>query len=317
MKIAALDNGARRQVVALFGAGLIGGAVLNELRKRRRCDLLDLPFSWTHAQAQPDELQTIMAHILKAAENSGERSSIDIVWSAGKGGFSAPQAVFDAETKTLARVLEAFRRGACESPQRFRYHLFSSAGGLFEGRRLVREGDEPSPLRPYAVAKLRQEHMLTQQRDAMATVIYRPSSVYGYNGPGDRQGLITALLNAAYQRRPALVFGRPASLRDFILNDDIARFVANVILAEQPVEHAVFNLVSGAPSSISHIIREVETVTRLTVPRSYVWRADNSSDNTFHPSIAPKGLTITPLREGIGAVSRRLHRLSIQSPHAP
>ena len=317
MRIVAFDNAARRHVVAVFGSGLIGGAILNGLCKGRRCTLTnDLPFSWNDSGAHAEELKSIAAHIAEMAITDHKSTRVDMIWAAGRGGFSGPKETFDAEAQAFARVLDAFSDLSEASPHAFRFHLFSSAGGLFEGRRVVSAGMSPTPLRPYGFAKLHQEELLTAYDNAFAKVIYRPSSVYGYNRPGDRIGLVTALLNAAYHRRPALIFGRPASLRDFIFNEDIARFVVSVILGRQSDDCALYHLVSGQPSSIDRIIREAEKATRLSAPRSYVLGADNTSDNTFHPSIMPKELAITPLQTGIGMGARRLHRVSIQSPRA-
>lgn len=309
MKVFTFGEYADQRTVILFGAGLIGGALARRLSLLTASSTRDVKFDWRDHDAQKSTLEQLFQSPQMRSGTAGCASRVDIVWAAGRAAFGARQAEVDAEFDVFARSLEAIREYAPSS----RFHLFSSAGGLFEGQRLVVANTPPRPIRPYGEAKLRQENLLLRSRaDFSATVIYRPSTVYGFNAAHNRVGLVTALLRAAYHRQPALIYGRPDSLRDFISTEDIAHFVAGEIL--NPAErHEIHHLVSGVPSSIARIINEVETVTRLSVPRSYILGNDNSSDNTFHPSLAPKKLIKTALRVGIGAVARRLHHESIVS----
>ena len=58
-------------------------------------------------------------------------------------------------------------------------------------------------------------------------LIYRPSSVYGFAGPGTRFGLVAALIHNSIRHRTSRIFGNPHTIRDYVLNADVGNSSAN------------------------------------------------------------------------------------------
>lgn len=107
---------------------------------------------------------------------------VSIIWSAGVGGFNAPEAQLAEEFEAFRDVVSlanAFNERINEAVVCF--HLVSSAGGMFEGIRMVSAADLPEGRRAYAQNKIKQEEFADSALKADTGLhIYRPSSVYGY-----------------------------------------------------------------------------------------------------------------------------------------
>src|SRR3954463_11154106 len=94
----------------VFGAGLIGRAILRALRIRVDFEATDLPFDWTKPAKQRLDVEAIRAHV------TGRLAAIDrinFLWSAGKGVFFATTADVAVELQTYRDVLamaEGFAR---------------------------------------------------------------------------------------------------------------------------------------------------------------------------------------------------------------
>src|SRR5262249_7810010 len=142
---------------------------------------------------------------------------------------------------------------------RHRFHLLSSAGGLFEGQRFVDTSAKPAPRRPYGEAKLAQEERTAKLRPEVATSIYRPSSVYGFSGAGGRAGLVNTLIENTRKHCPSHIFGDSDTVRDYVLASDIGNFIAGRM--SLPIERSrTFLLASGKPSSTQEILKISEKV---------------------------------------------------------
>ncbi|MFN7166881.1 MAG: NAD-dependent epimerase/dehydratase family protein [Pannonibacter sp.] len=291
----------------MFGLGLIGHGVLQSLVKRETPALARLAFSWDSPSLQDAQFEAVGRHIADALPvDALKKRELDIVWSAGRGGFAASEAVFAAEQDTYQRVLEHFRKLTTSAGfARVRFHLLSSAGGLFEGQRHITANSPPRPERPYGFAKLKQETVLKAQFPEFIPFVYRPSSVYGYADEHSRPNLIAALLQQAILQGTATVYGGPSTLRDYVLSDDIGRFIASrVLLAPDQGETCV--LASGKPSSTFEILNQVQQVTQRQIKVRYVLGSDNVRSNSFSPSGLPENWYPTSTELGIGIAARRM-----------
>lgn len=299
--------GQTHRTVALFGLGLIGQGVLQNLLKKEAPSVARLAFSWDTPSLQDTQLETIGRHIADAAPPSPAlQKELDIVWSAGRGGFAASEAVFAAEHDTYQRVLEHFRKPTVSAGFAcVRFHLLSSAGGLFEGQRHVSADSVPRPERPYGFAKLKQESVLKEQFPEFIPFIYRPSSVYGYADEHSRMNLIAALLQQAILQGTATVYGGPSTLRDYVLSDDIGRFIASRVLRAPDKGETCF-LASGKPSSTFEILNQVQQVTQRQIKVRYVLGSDNVRSNSFSPAGLPANWHPTSSELGIGITARRM-----------
>lgn len=289
--------------VALFGSGLVGGAIVRELVSADWRVAADFPFAWDAPDQQAAQLEAISAAL---AENTDNGTRLDIVWSAGRAGFGADAATLAREHATFELAVSVLSDvAAAHFTGRARFHLMSSAGGLFEGQTQVARTTLPKPLRPYGDAKLHQEAAVAALGAMASTHIYRPSSVYGY-APGARAGLVSMLLTNALEGRVTNVFGNPNTVRDYIFTDDIARFIANRISARGSGHSTIETLASGKPTSMIEMIEAVRRLTKRHVYLQYDPRPSNALHMSFIPDALPADLKITPLQVGLSKTYNRI-----------
>jgi UDP-glucose 4-epimerase len=223
---------------------------------------------------------------------------LDCIWAAGKSGFSASDADIEKELEAYDDVLVfAMRASQLADPKSLRFHLISSAGGLFEGQRYVGRQSQPSPLRPYGFGKLEQELRLAKICDRLSPFIYRPSSVFGYS-TGGRIGLVTALIRNALHRRTSTVFGDWNTIRDYVFADDIGRYVGE-IATDRARLPGIYLLASGKPASIGEVVARVERSMQREISVRFRPSTENSSHNSFRPSALPYGWSPTNLEFAI------------------
>ncbi|KUG27220.1 udp-glucose 4-epimerase [hydrocarbon metagenome] len=263
---------------ALFGLGLIGGQVAEALCAGGYARAACLPFAWGAAPERPRELADIMA-LLEASPGR-----LDVVWSAGAGGFGMSQAAADRELADFSDVLGLARTLAGRrTPGTVRFHLLSSAGGLFEGQRDVTPHTPPAPKRTYGVLKLRQEELLARAGE-LVRIVYRPSSVYGLAGPGRRMGLIPTLMANGARYRVSTIFGTPDTLRDYVHVADVARYVARQVGDDQGTSRTLI-LATARPTSLSEVLAAVE---RTLNRKIFITYRDDRSRNTAHITFSRK-----------------------------
>jgi len=291
----------------IFGVGLIGGAIQQSVFSQYSANTSYFPFLWKQGTQQLDNRRTIRSHIFNLCNNSrGAVIHLHIIWAAGRGGFSAPLAQYSEEKSNFECILEFARElsesGICDNSH---FHFFSSAGGLFEGQRCVDQSSKPVPLRPYGIAKLEQEDALTQYPTTLSKWIYRPSSVYGFNNTLNRTGLITALIKNAITHNQSQIYGRPDTLRDYVLADDIGRFVAHRINKGDTVSQ-ISTLSSGKATSMVEILSIIRRTLHCDLYLRYISDGDNASNNTYSPHINPDGWRVTNLEVAIKIIALKI-----------
>jgi UDP-glucose 4-epimerase len=281
---------------ALFGLGLIGGQAAAALRADGYVPAACPPFAWGPAPGRSREI----ADITRLLEASPGR--LDVVWSAGAGGFGMGQAAADRECADFSDVLGMARLLAeRRAPGTVRFHLLSSAGGLFEGRRDVTPHTPPAPRRAYGVLKLRQEELLARA-EGLVRIVYRPSSVYGLAGPGRRMGLIPTLLANGARYRVSTIYGAPDTLRDYVHVADVARYLARQV-GEPGGASRTLILAMARPTSLSEVLAAVERTIKRKLFITY--RAD-ASDNTAHITFSRETWPPDWRPEGIETVVRTM-----------
>ena len=263
---------------ALFGLGLLGGRIAGSLRAAGYAVAAGLPFSWGSPPGRKDELAAIR-DVLAALPGR-----LDVLWSAGKGGFGMDRAQADREYADFCDVLDLSRSLAADRPGGgTRFHLVSSAGGLFEGQRHVTPRSLPAPRRPYGELKLRQERALAAAGE-LCGLVYRPSSVFGLPRSGGRMGLIPTLLANGARYRVTTIFGAPDTLRDYVTAGDVARYVARR-MGEAGGSPGTVILASCRPVSLSGVLAVVE---RVLARKAFLTYRPDPSDNTAHITFSPE-----------------------------
>lgn len=302
------------RTIAVFGAGLIGSAVVETLTSRASLQGETIPLSWADPALQARQLQEIEERIAamfarswgtETPSCSSEGASLAVFWSAGQAGFTATEADTMGEQSSFRAVLSMAERLARRFPEvRTLFYLISSAGGLFEGQRHVDKGAIPTPRRPYGLLKWQQEQLLLASDAPVLKRIYRLTSVYGYLRPHQRTGLISTLLLNGVRHKTSTITGLMSTLRDFIFAGDIAGFLAHALLEDDGRPQESVQLLSGGkPSSLFEIQKMVEAVIRRKIYVSYSLQPSNSADITFSLS-APPGWFPSDLRSSIGEIYR-------------
>lgn len=278
-----------RSTAALFGLGLIGARLARHLQGLGYDTAAELPFSWGKRQARGRELSDIAACLGAPGPGAQGRQRLDIVWSAGQGGFDMADDQAKRELADFGDVLDLAADMAKNPAQRaVRVHLLSSAGGLFEGQRNVTLSTPPAPKRCYGMLKLRQEQVLSQVAE-VARIVYRPSSVYGFSGPGKRMGLIPTLLANGARYQVSTIYGAPDTLRDYVSVQDAAQFMARQVEGAQGGSRTMI-LASARPTSLSEVLCAVETTLKRKIFIAYRGDAScNTAHITFSPHALPPG----------------------------
>lgn len=125
----------------------------------------------------------------------------------------------------------------------------------------IAEGQAPAPVNHYAMSKLAMEHMAWTYLDRLPIVIARP---FNYTGPGQApQFLIPKLVSHFARRAPAIELGNLHVEREF--ND--VRMVSDAYLAllAHGVSGEVYNVCSGLPYTLQHVIGVLSGITGLTM----------------------------------------------------
>lgn len=282
----------REHLCFVVGLGLIGGQIAKQLR--RHAGSLDIEIKNDLFWQDPSYCLTEILSIIER----NKCKKIDLVWSAGKSGFSATDDVMQKEYDYFATVIHGL--------DKFRdiliVNLLSSAGGLYENSRHVTDINEVSPCRPYGKWKLRQEQYLNDV--GFMSRIFRISSVYGFGPARSRAGIITTMIRNAKANKTTTVYASPHTLRDYVYHDDIANHVIQNIIDEMPLGTNV--IASGRATSIDTLKNMIKVISGKNLRISYVIDNLNSNDILFSRSILPVSLRTISLEEGIRNIYAKL-----------
>ncbi len=302
-----LGDGRPPCTIAVFGAGLLGSAVVNAIQSTVPLQAERIPLSWTDAALQGRQLQALEARIaaaLREDEGAKGMASLKVLWSAGRAGFTATEPETAVELDSFRAVLGMSERLARRFPEaRTGLYLLSSAGGLFEGQRHVDQTSPPAPRRPYGWLKLRQEQLLAASEAPITKRIYRPTSVYGYLRPQQRIGLISTLILNGLRHQVSHITAWMSTLRDFVFVEDVARFIGRLLLEDDAKgETSTAVLAHAKPFSIFEIEKMVENVLGRKIYVSYSLEPSNREDITFSYTVVPPGWHSSDLSSNISRI---------------
>ncbi|MBC7815892.1 MAG: NAD-dependent epimerase/dehydratase family protein [Planctomycetaceae bacterium] len=297
----ASDRSYGNHVIALFGVGTVGGAVTNSLISSGWRVAEDIAISWENESGRRKSLVDCGSALVSLRRMHGD-GICSFVWSAGRAGFSSGMDQVEQELDAFRDVLNLFCDVIPKLYSRSQWHHVSSAGGLFEGQRLVVASSRPNPQRPYGELKLRQEEALQVLSEA-ERVVYRLSSIFGSVRRGQRCGLIPTMAKNGVLGRLTRIVGRPGTLRDFAWTEDVANFIARAITQVRCGQTNIFLMASGRPVSISEVQRQVEKSLRRRLYVNYS-EQQNGSDITFSERAIPEDFRRTNLDDCIHRVCR-------------
>ncbi|MFT4654770.1 MAG: nucleoside-diphosphate-sugar epimerase [Patiriisocius sp.] len=282
-------------VLVVVGLGLIGQAISKQLSLHATQVALTLKekFDWRDAVE--------LSRIIKQASNAVNAKSLEIIWCAGKAGFTALESETDLEYLFFEQLVTALLRN---NSIHLCVNLISSAGGLYENSGYVQNIESISPARPYANSKLAQESLMKKLE--VDYRVYRVSTVYGFGG--SRMGLISIMLRSSIIRTPMIIYADQNTLRDYIFNTDLAITIVNDVV--YGADCGVRILASGRATSIHTLLNIVQKTTGRRVIHTFRPDGSNDQDITFslnvihHPLNQP--LNTTNLEQGIKMLASQM-----------
>lgn len=287
MNLYHLQNSKKENIAIIqFGIGLLGSAIKNKIEKGeyfKNVTTETIGFNWRDTN-EYEHLITVFFQKYKEVLQS--KKKVYIIWSAGKAGFHAEEEQVDEQFIQFKLVNRILSREFVLSNIQTQFILLSSAGGLFEGQVAVNEDSQPLPLRPYGKLKLNEENYIKENNLYNEIQILRISSVYSIEVLNKRKGLIQVLMENGLQNRVSYIFGNESTLRDYVLDEDIASFIANSIYTEEFEE--INFIVSGKPSSIFEIRKSIEKVLGKRLYTVYSTIKTNSLNISFTSSVVAK-----------------------------
>lgn len=237
--------------VALFGAGLIGSALLARAHALGVGAGVTMSWDWGADASQRQ------SQVAEAARRLAGEDRLDLIWSAGRAGFGADASACASELASFAVVVELCARLRAARPERpVLLHLLSSAGGVYEGSGEVGPDTPVAPLRPYGELKLAQETLACSRLGRDGVAIYRPSAVFGWTRHG-RRGLIMTLLANGLGYRVTTIVGRADSTRDFLWVRDLADWMMRG-LCDPARPGRCWILAAGRSRSMAEVLHAVE-----------------------------------------------------------
>jgi UDP-glucose 4-epimerase len=182
--------------------------------------------------------------------------------------LGAPAETFRINTFGTAQLLEAARQAHV---RRFVLASTCAVYGNLPGRQ--DEGAPTAPLVPYAASKLMAEQWVQVYTRAFGVegVILRYFNVYGPRQRADSpySGVLARWCAAVAAGEPCRVFGDGAQTRDFVSVHDVAR--ANLMAANGAdwAWGGVYNVATGASSSLNEVLAALDSVAPGRVMRRY------------------------------------------------
>ena len=296
------------------GAGFIGSHIADALVKRGdQVRILD-----NLASGSPDNLRAIQD---KVELIHGDVCTLDDVCGAMRGAdFVIHQAAVVSVTKSIADPISTHRITAggtlnvlmaARDMHVKRVVCASSAAVYGDNVHLpLRETELPTPLSPYAVAKLASEHYAAAfaHTHGVSTVCLRYFNVYGprQDAASEYAGVIAKFVALARQNKTPTIFGDGEQTRDFIYISDIVQ--ANLLACHaERANGSVLNIASGQSVSLLqllHIIQEHfhSDTTTTTTPTFAPARSGDIRHSAASIELARQLIGFEPqirLREGL------------------
>lgn len=235
--------------------------------------------------------ESVLGAIAECLPNENKDFDLDIIWAAGKQGFSASNDDMADEYRVYQAVISSLNE---RFQDRLSVRLISSAGGVYEGAGIISHIEQVNPVRPYGVFKLKQEKLLDDL--GVRASVYRLSSVYGHHSSQSRVGLISALMASALTVTPATIHASESTMRDYLYNRDVAREVVKDLSRDHP---RLKLLAAGTSISVDSLIKLISSLMGRKARVIYRANSENNSDMVFGPSLIPEGFSVTSIQQGV------------------
>lgn len=296
--------------------GLLGTAVSRVLARRGPLWRPGSAVPWGTPEA-PARLVAAATQLVGDAGDGGWQ----VVWCAGAGVPSTPEARLREEERAFATMLDALP--AAGQHPRGALFVASSAGGVHAGSSHppFTELTPTRPLAPYGESKLRVEQLAGAwgRRTGHPVVVGRLSNLYGVGQDLRKaQGLVSHLCRAQLLRQPVSLYVSTDTVRDYLWADDAA------LLVHDALQRARTRAEQGHAEVSTHIMA-TEQGTTIGALLGELRRVHGRSPQVVHVASAasawqPRDLRFrsvvdgmprrsrTPLPVGVAGVLRHLVR---------
>ena len=298
--------------LVLGGAGFIGSHLAEALLQAgHRVRIFDRPhLDRLPAFLQRGEFEVFTGDFLNPRTLSPALDGSEIVFhlvSTTLPKTSNDNPMYDVESNVMGtlRLLELCRQ------QRVRKVVFASSGGTVYGvpRSVPIDESHPTdPLCSYGIHKLAIEKylQLNHRLHGLDYCVVRPANLYGPRQRLDiAQGAVAVFLDRALRGKPIQVWGDGSVVRDYLYVGDAAEALLKAATFEG--EPRLFNIGSGAGTSLRQLIQEIEALLGRALPVEYT--AARSLDvpaNVLDASLARRHLGWAP-RTSLAEGLRRTH----------
>lgn len=294
--------------VLVFGAGgFIGRRVVECLAERGiKVRAVDLAFQDAQEPANHVLVERVVGNITDEPFVASVSQLCDTVVYLASNSLPA-SANFDLAGEVQAHVRAVVKVAEICDAQGVERFVFASSGGTVYGtdsNRPLRETDGTFPRNAYGASKLAIEHFLRilGALRRMKTVSLRISNPFGEGQVANRgQGFIAAAMQHAAAGETLTLWGDGSAVRDFIYVGDVAEAILAACFynGEQPV----INVGAGQGHSLNEIVRQIETVSSVSLALSYqMSRSFDVSKNVLDINLAMSELNWRPsltLTEGL------------------
>lgn len=277
----------------LIGKGLIGSAIEKFLSTDMNL-LQEFKMDWSDVDGSIKRFKALPISFEKY-------DKLEIIWSAGKAGFLASEEETAIEKRNFSKWISVLQM--LNKQQNIRLWLMSSAGGLHEGQVCVNEQSGLSIKRPYGELKLYQERLIEQSFKNF--VICRISSVYTTYNLDGRMGLLPVMIKNCIQNTVMTLYGSESTLRDYVLDEDIASFVS-LHIKEGSKLHGIKYLVAGFPLSILTIKSYVEKISLKKLFVQYIFKGANAENISFMRSLKADNFNVSSLETNLKILYNRV-----------
>ena len=297
-----------RKVLVTGGAGFIGSHLVERLSARNEVSVLDdlSTGSIRNLEASHHEVHVRKASVLQAKALEEATTGQEIVYHlAAK--TSAAESVEQPREYWRTNVegtLNALKAAVDAGVKRFVFVSSAAVYGNVEADPKV-ESMRPAPASPYATTKMVGEFACEEmsQLKGIETVVLRVFNAYGprQNPSSAYAGVIAKFCAAVAAERPIEIHGDGEQTRDFLYVADIAE--ALELAGEKHIAGEVFNIGSGAATSVNDVARQLS---EITVTPIHATRMPTREGDVRHSRAdvekASEKLGFTPrtsLREGL------------------
>ncbi len=190
--------------------------------------------------------------------------------------FQDPLAYFQVNVTGTVNLLRAMDAETARAGRPLRLVL-ASTGAVYgtRARQPITEDEIPAPVNPYGASKLAAEAAAAYQAGTgkIGSVVLRAfniSGAVGGRGDGDLSRMIPRTLAVAAGRVGRLhVNGDGTAVREYLHVDDFARACVLALDACEPGTSRIYNVGSGAATTVRDIISTAERITGRPVPVSW------------------------------------------------